>query len=279
MPWYIYSFLAVLTGSFAVLSQKWALNLKVDKNKFLVYVFLGLLVCYVFYSFNDLKTIIYSANLLQYLKWGILVAIFSMIGNLAGVYAYDQSPNPGYVQAIGSMNALIVLGFAAILFNSPVSWLKLIGIIIVIIGIIPLFYRKSLKKSKLWQLPAIISMLAYGLMVLVVKQMGNLGFSSREILSVLFFFGAIGFLIVYFLGRRSEPEVKAARIVIVPVFFYIILAFFGNLFTFIAINVAPNAGYAASVGNSSVIVVLFLSVLFSRKIKVENLIYLNGLEC
>lgn len=263
MSWYIYALLAVGVGSFGAICQKWALNLKVNRTKFLVAVFSGLLILYFFYGFNELKTIVHGPDRLAFILWGLLIGALSMIGNLAGIKAYQQSPNPGYVQAITSTNAVLILISAAIIFDSPIDWFKVLGVTLVLIGLWPLIGKSSIKKDGAWQLPSIIAMLAYGAMLLVVKEMAILGFESAPVLTILFFFGSLGFWLLYLF---EKPKAQAiSKIVIIPIILYIIIAFVANLTNFIAIALAPNAGYVASIGNSSIILVLILSVIFFPK--------------
>ncbi len=266
MPWYIYSFLALFIGSFGAIAQKWALNLKVNKIKFLTIVFTGLLICYFLYSLNDLTNLVTSPKFLIYLEWGFVAGALSFSGNLAGLKAYEESPNPGYVQAITSVNAILILVAAAVLFGSPVGWVKLLGSIIIILGLFPLLDHRSAKKTGFWQVASLLSMLSYGAMILVAKQMGNLGFSAREILLVLFFFATIGFGILYGLKGRSINH-STSKKVYLPTILYILIAFVANLLVFTAVNLAPNAGYSSSIGNASVILILIFSIIFFPKDK------------
>lgn len=253
-------------GSFGAIVQKWALNLKVNKIQFLTYVFTGLLIFYFIYNLNHLSDLITSSTFYLYLVWGLLAATFSMIGNIAGLFAYEKSPNPGYVQVVASLNTILVMFAAVILFGSSISFLKVIGAVVSILGLIPLFYRKiDLSPDHGWQLPAILAMLSYGAMFLVVKQMSNLGFSAAEILLVLFFFASIGFWILHF---KKKPERSSNQyLIITPIIVYILVAFFANLFNFTAVNIAPNAGYVLTIGNFGIILVLVLAMIFFPKEK------------
>ena len=265
MSWYIYALLAVAIGSFGAISQKWALNLKIHRTKFLVAVFSGLLVLYFFYGFGELKAIFSSSSWLPFVLWGLLIAVLSMVGNIAGLKAYEESPNPGYVQAVTSTNAILILISAAIIFGSPINFHKTLGVFLVLIGLWPLIGKTSVKKDGAWQLPSIIAMLSYGAMLLVVKEMAILGFESAPVLTILFFFATIGFWLLYLF---EKPKAQAiSKIVIIPIVLYIIIAFVANLTNFIAIALAPNAGYVASIGNSSIILVLIFSVIFFPKDK------------
>jgi len=184
-----------------------------------------------------------------------------MIGNIAGLFAYEKSPNPGYVQVIVSLNAILVMFAAVILFGSSISSLKVIGAVVSVLGLIPLFYRKNHQNfDHGWQLPAILAMLSYGSMFLVVKQMSNLGFSAAEVLLVLFFFASIGFWILHFM-RKPKPS-NSRYPIFIPIIVYIFVAFFANLFNFTAINIAPNAGYVLTISNLNVILVLILAIMF-----------------
>ena len=261
MPWYIYSLLAVFIGSFGVIAAKWALNLGINKIKFLTIVFVGIFACYFLYTFQDLSNLITSSKFITYLEWGFLAGALSFLGNLAEIKSYEESPNPGYIKAITSVNAILILLAAALLFGSPVGLTKLIGSIIIIAGLLPLLDYRSGKKNGLWQVMALLAMLCYGALILVAKQMGNLGFSAQEILLILFFFACLGFVILYFFKGRTNNFSTSSKVYI-PILIYIVISFAFNLLVFIAVNLAPNAGYSSSIGNASVILVLILSIIF-----------------
>ena len=186
MAWYIFSLIALAASAGASLSQKWALNLKFNKNLFLLYAFSGLLVVYVAYSiydFQEFKGLLNQDNLYVFLFWGFLVGTTSMAANISQIKAMDKSPNPGYVMAIFSANAILIMILSLLFFKAPITWLKFAGILIVLVGLFVLLIEKAeTKKKGLWQIPAILAMFFYTAMILIVKKITDLGFSPAQTL-------------------------------------------------------------------------------------------------
>ncbi len=267
MPWFFYSLLGFALSPGYSLTQKWALNLKINKTKLLTYTFLGLLVCYLIYNLlSDPQTLWLKIQSPSFHLWGLLAAALSLAGNIFSTNAVEKSPNPGYVQAVTSTNALLVLLISIILFRSPITWLKFLGVLVIILGLgLILITKREKKKLAHWQLSAVVAMLSFGAMFLVVKEMANLGINSAEILLILFFYASIGFLILSHFQRISLGLENTPRRVIVPIALLILVSFFTNLFNFMAIKLVSNPGYSTAIFNSAVILTLLLSPLVFPK--------------
>ncbi len=65
----------------------------------------------------------------------ILAALFGTIANVSMAYAIKNSPNPGYVLTIINANALLTIIISVILLKSQIDIIKLLGSIIVLIGL------------------------------------------------------------------------------------------------------------------------------------------------
>lgn len=266
MPWYFFSLICVALSPGYSLTQKWALNLKINKTKLLTYTFIGLFVCYLVYNLTDLAAFQAMIQSPYFYIWGLLVASLSMAGNIFSVSAVEKSPNPGYVQSVNATNALIVLIASVFLFHASITWLKLVGVLLILLGLYVLLITKGKEeKSSRWQVPAVLAMLCFGGMFLVVKQMANLGITSAQTLLILFFYASIGFLALGYFQKTGLRLQKSPKIIIIPIAIGIFVAFFTNLLNFMAIKLVSNPGYSTAVFNSAVVLTLILSPLVFPK--------------
>lgn len=261
MPWYGFSLIAMFASGWYSISQKWALNLKIRRTNLLIYLFFGLFVGYTIYAVSfEFQSFIKQITSSNFLLWGLLAGIFSLIGNIFHTKAIKKSPNPGYVQAIIATNALLILILSALIFRSPITIAKLVGIIIVLVGLYTLVIEKRGSVKHAWKLPAFLAMISYGSMTLVVKQMIDLGISPAQVLVAICFYVLVGLVII---GRVEKVPIGlsgASRLVILPICLSIILALTNNLLNYIAIKIVPNPGYSQALFNSGMV----LTLIFSR---------------
>lgn len=267
MPWWGYSLVALLFSPGYSLGSKWALNLKINQTKLLAYIFSGLFLGYLFYNLKDPSSLFEKVHNPLFYVWGVLAAIFSVAGNVFHQKSFEKSHNPGYVQAVIVSNAILVLFASVILFNAPIAWMKLLGIIISVMGLYLLVVNKSeAGNSKSgWQSSAILAMVLYSAMFLVVKQMSNLEFRPEQILLILIFFATIGFwgmCIIQGVGLKIR---EAPKIIFVPILVAVAFSFVNNLANYVAIGLVPNAGYATAIANCGALLILPLSFFFFPK--------------
>lgn len=272
MPWYVFSLIAVVTLSFHTICQKWALNLKITEKKFLFYYFIASFFGFLLLNLRNLSDLITGPNIGLYIFWGLVAAGLSMAGNYTEFYGIKRCPNPAYINGIRNASAIVVLFSAFILFNSPLTWLKVLGVVLVVVGLLPIVISKETKPNQEkidgnWKLAGIGAMLFFSGMVLVVKKMTILGFSASQILLILFFFGTIGFGIINLFGENKVvlPTEKPTSLVIIPVILALIFVFISDLAGFTAIKLAPNPGYAQAILGVDIVLILFLSKLFFLK--------------
>ncbi|MDO8676507.1 MAG: EamA family transporter [Candidatus Azambacteria bacterium] len=257
MQWYIFSFIALITGSFYGLSKKWALNLKMSPERLLLYLFSGAFLAYFLYNFSNLGGLIQKENFSTLLGWGLIIAILSFSGNLLDMYAAKNSPNIAYAESLKSTNAILITAASVFIFSSEISFLKVIGMVIISLGLLPLLLSKSEIKEGQWKLPAFIALFLFAAMILIVRHLGNLDFKAQEILLVLFFFATI-FCIFLNLFRGKSYE-KRGSLIWLAILVAIISAFIANLANFSAIKLAPNAGYSQAIFNSGIVLTLIIS--------------------
>lgn len=263
MPWYFYSFAALIAGACYALAKKWSLNLKITKERLLLFTFSGAFLSYFFYNLPHLNRIVHQDNFHLLMLWGILIAVLSVAGNFLDTYAMQVSPNPAYGEGLKSTNAILITIGSVILFGSEFSWIKLIGMVLITAGFFPLFFSKVKTKEGNWKTPSLIALFIFTAMILTVRHLGNIGFSASEILLVLFFYGGIGYGILnLFYGKQIE---KPKKLIWLAVLLAIGLSFVANLANFTAIKIAPNAGYSQGIVNASVILVLvFSKIIFGK---------------
>ena len=65
----------------------------------------------------------------------ITSAVLSFAGNLFSLRAMASAPNPGYASAISGVHALVVTVCSIFLFGLAVSWPKLCGVVLCVIGV------------------------------------------------------------------------------------------------------------------------------------------------
>ena len=66
----------------------------------------------------------------------IAASLLSYIGNLFSIHALREAPNPGYASAIVGAQALVITLAAFFLFGSEITWLKTLGVLFCILGVI-----------------------------------------------------------------------------------------------------------------------------------------------
>lgn len=257
MPWYAFSFIALFSGSFYSLSKKWALNLNISRERLLLCLFSGVFFAYFLYNLKDLNSLIHRSDFHLLLLWGLLMAAFSMAGNWLDMYATKVVPNPAYSESLKSTNAILITFGSVILFGSPISFLKILGMIIISSGFLPLILSKNKIAEGNWKTPSIIALFLFTGMILTVKYLNNLGFKPQEILLVLFFYASIGYLIMNL--RKSKALESPGKLIWLAILATIIFSFVSNLANFTAVKIAPNAGYAQAIFNSSIALTLIFS--------------------
>lgn len=266
MSWIIYAFLAVPFASLYSLAQKWGLNLKISRLNFLFWSFLGSFFCYFLYNFWQNQLL--PTNLMNFLLWGGLLAILSIVGNFFSISAMDKTPNPGYVQTIVSANSLFIILATSIILKSSISFWPVMGTIIAVLGFWPLFSRKSDKEENNWQLFAVLAMLFYTAMATVNRYMlTTLDFAPSQNLMILFFYGTIICSVVIAKFKIEKEKITNLKLAALSIFLAVIGSFFGNLLAFVSDQIALNAGYGRAIYNTNAILSLVIALFLFPKEK------------
>jgi drug/metabolite transporter (DMT)-like permease len=261
--WWIFALLAVVAGSAFNLSFKLALNQKVAAEKFFLYIFSGYFLGYILLNWqNNVKMLANPNHWHTLIIWGVIVACFSFLANYFSAKAYQNAPNPGYVEGIKSSNAILTTILGLLLFASPVPWLKWLGIILIPFGLLAFKSKKGSDDShKDWLMPAIFYAVFLSGMFVVYKYMiANLGFTRLEVLTSLSLFVAIGFLIISL--TKKSPWIYPGKTLLV-ILVGIITGIFTNWLIISAVSLAANPGPSQAIFNCQAIVTMVAaSVIF-----------------
>jgi drug/metabolite transporter (DMT)-like permease len=65
----------------------------------------------------------------------VTAAVLSFAGNLFSLRAMAAAPNPGYASAISGVHALVVTVCSIFIFGVAVSWPKLCGVVLCVLGV------------------------------------------------------------------------------------------------------------------------------------------------
>jgi drug/metabolite transporter (DMT)-like permease len=65
----------------------------------------------------------------------VTAAVLSFTGNLFSLRAMSLAPNPGYASAISGVHAFIVTVLSVLIFGIAVSWTKLLGVVLCVLGV------------------------------------------------------------------------------------------------------------------------------------------------
>lgn len=275
MPWFFYSILTSLSYVGMILSVRKLTNLGFSPRQILLFltgfVFLGFAII----NLVSLGDIWQSDKFLFFLLIMLVVGIFSVIGNWADFEGIKRAPNPGYSTAIRNTTILPVILFSVLIFGSEFSLLKLLGAILVMIGIALLVlekknYSEKKIKSSSWCLFAFLALFGFTIMTLAHKQ-GTLipGVFSKEI--NLFMFG-FNFLAFALLSRKELKSYFADKIKLKAFLPLVIVAaafsFLANFLSITGLSLAPNPGYHDAIKNTNILLVTLLSIkLFSTGFK------------
>jgi drug/metabolite transporter (DMT)-like permease len=65
----------------------------------------------------------------------LAASILSFAGNLFSLRAMALAPNPGYASAISGVHAFVVTVVSVLIFGIAVSWTKLFGVVLCVLGV------------------------------------------------------------------------------------------------------------------------------------------------
>lgn len=129
--WVLSAIFAALSFTFMILIYKKLLLLNINQNILNLFIF-----GFVFIGFGivlvSTKTPVKITFFMLILL--IIAAVFSLLGNYFQVKAVSNAPNPGYAITLQSTSLILITILSIFLFKSSFSWVKLVGITVVILG-------------------------------------------------------------------------------------------------------------------------------------------------
>jgi len=112
-----------------------------------------------------------------------------------------------------------------------------------------------------WYFYSIIAMLSFSAMVLLIKRIRDLGFSSRKINLFLFGFVFLDFILINVPSLDKTIASPNFWYSLELIFLTSIVAIFANLANIKSIGIAPNPGYSQAIKDTNILPVTILSVL------------------
>ncbi|MDD5032460.1 MAG: EamA family transporter, partial [Patescibacteria group bacterium] len=131
--------------------------------------------------------------------------ILAVIANWCTFKSANDSPNPGFTFAITNSSPILIALAGKFFLQKELTFLKLIGILISVAGIIILIFLsagKREKKKKWWIINSLIALLASAVFAVLIVILLDKGVCS---VVILFSTAVLGFT-VYFFWSRSESN-------------------------------------------------------------------------
>ena len=100
------------------------------------FLFGASLIGFLVLGYKEIRNIYSNKQFFMFLGLIFLASVFSLIGNLSDVEAIRLAPNPGYAQAIKNANIVVITFLSAHFFSSDFTFAKVVGAIVVLIGIV-----------------------------------------------------------------------------------------------------------------------------------------------
>ncbi len=133
MGWFILAVAGMLMFVGLTLIQKHLLNLGIHPIIFGLYLMGFTFITFLITSIVTKQKLTIPSNWIIFL---VIAAIFALVANITATYSFQQSPNPGYTQAIVSASGVGVLIGSVFLFSSEITLLRTIGLILTTLGVI-----------------------------------------------------------------------------------------------------------------------------------------------
>jgi len=270
MPWYIYSILSSLFFAGMILCARYLGNKGFSSKQILLFLFALAFLGFFVLNYKSLDNIASSEKFLLFLIIMLVAGVASVVGNLANFTAIIKSPNPEFVEAIKNSNILLISFLSISLFGSPLASFKILGQILIIIGVYLLISgqnntvkQNTVNQSSKWYVLAITGAVGFTIMVLGVKEAIRIGFLPIQINLFIFGFNLLAFTML------TAKEIKGYLIsnnqlrAFLPIAFLMtVFSFLGNILNVKGISLAPNPGYHESIKNTQALLVTLLSVPF-----------------
>jgi len=284
MPWFVYSILSSFLFVGLYLGIRWLTDKGFAPKQILLFLIGFALLGFLGATAPFLGEVLSSEKFFSFLAAGTFAGIFSSIGHWADFEAIKRAPNPGFSTSIRNSSILPVTLFSVVLFHSQFHFLKLGGVLLILVGIAVLVTQRKPSSQEdrtrpptqknLWVPLSFIALAGYTLTVLGMKKATLLGYSPPEICLCIYI---VNFLFFTFLCRRDIrgyfQDKTRLRFFLPVVFACAFFAFAVNLLNVKGIELAPNPGYHEAIRNTNVLFLTFLSIpLFSASMDKQKIL-------
>lgn len=272
MPWYLYSILAMLSLSVMMLAIRKMREMGFTAKQINLFLFAIVSFGFLLLNINSLPQTISKVNFSQLLLFLLGGSLFAVFANLADMTAVGMAPNPGYSQAVKNTNVLPIAIIAVFLFHLDFTPVKFVGAVLVVIGIIFLIWKRKSERSfqvkstsKLpWWVFSLVAIACFTGLVLTIRHVSSLGFSSKEINLFLFSFSLIGFILIGWKDLKGIQKKEGFKLFFQIVFVASFFSLLANLLDVNAIKLAPNPGFAQAIKNTNIVVITIVSYFMFR---------------
>ena len=275
MPWYVYSFPTSFSLVGLYLCVKWLTSKEFEPKQILLFMIAFASLGFLAAAAPSIATTVRSSQFLSFLAAGTFAGIFAAIGHWADFEAIKKAPNPGFATAIRNSSILPVTVFSVLLFGSSFHFLKLVGAVLILAGVVALVVERRKASSegnetgeaahKRWVMLALVALVSYTLMVFGIKKATLLGSSAPEICLCIYMVNLVFFSVVCRKELKGYLRDKARLRIFLPV--TLICALFAvaaNLLNVKGLELAPNPGYHEAIRNTNVLFITLLAIpLFS----------------
>lgn len=275
MPWFFYSILTSLSFVGMILYIKKLTNLGFSSRQILFFLYIFTLSGFVAINIIFFGDVWQSDKLPSFLSVMLIAGFFAFLGNWADFEAIKRAPNAGYPVAVRNATILPVTILSVLAFGSTFNWFKLFGIFAILIGIILLTIGKkkhlgNLVKSSSWQLPALLALFSFTIMILAQKQATLI--PNVSTIEINLSMSLINFLGFSFLCRKDLKnyfsDKTKLRAFLPLVFLAAVFSFLANFLSIKGLALASNPGYHEAIKNTNILFITLLSIkIFSVRLE------------
>jgi drug/metabolite transporter (DMT)-like permease len=117
-----------------------------------------------------------------------------------------------------------------------------------------------------WYLYSAMAMLSFSAMMLIIRKIREIGFSSKQVNVFLFGLVWLGFLTLNVATLRETVSAVNFKVALLFLALASLFAIFANLADMTAVGIAPNPGYSQAIKNTNVLPIAIASIfLFGLK--------------
>jgi uncharacterized membrane protein len=261
MDWLYVALVSVVAVSFAEIAQKLSISSKKDLsaetiNFGIASVQLILCLVYLFVWGGEFSFALSPTEVLLVTLSGILSFFFFKF-----LYGSYKGNSASISQVIYSFSVFVSTVLGIIFFNESLTWLKVLGISLIVLAVSLVSIKPGERISK-YNLLALFSALIYGLLTNIDKALSvSINIHWYQVLSV----GSFLIFSLLFAGRKISSEFPQID---KPLLKTILISTVGftifNKLTFLAYSLGGEVGKVDAVNNTSLLLIIALEILILK---------------